>query len=220
MRNDYDFSLHLVIGRKDCLHHSMEYIIEQAIENGITSIQLREKSCSTKELIQSAKWIKEVLNHTKIPLIINDRVDVALAVDAEGVHLGQQDLDYKRARRLLGGKIIVGISVENLGQANELQNSDVDYLGVSPLFPTHTKLDLAGPWGIEGLKTLHKISQHKLVAIGGINQRNLSQVLSAGATGVAIVSAICSSKEPGKIVREFKEMIVNQGLKNESKKVF
>jgi thiamine-phosphate pyrophosphorylase len=150
-------------------------------------------------------------------LIINDRIDVALAIGADGVHIGQHDTPYEDARRLLGSHAIIGLSVESVEQATEAENLDVDYLGVSPIFSTPTKTDIATEWGIEGLRLLRSNTRHILVAIGGINASNAQTVVEAGADGLAVVSAICASPDPECSSRELKTVIerTRKNLQNE-----
>ena len=137
-----------------------------------------------------------MLKAAGIPLIINDRVDVALAVDADGVHLGQSDMPADIARRLIGEDKILGLSVENEKQLEAAQSLPVDYLGLSAIFPTPTKTNTVYAWGLDGLAKASKYSQLPLVAIGGINESNIRSVVEAGADGIALVSAICHADSP------------------------
>lgn len=191
-----DLRLYLVTDRGYMGERSIDTVVAQAVRGGATMVQLREKECSTKEFVDLGRRLKNLLSPLEIPLIINDRLDVAQAVKAEGVHLGQKDMPYKVARRILGPEIIIGLSVESLADAEEAADWDVDYFGVSPIYATPTKTDTGRPWGIEGLRELRKITKHPLVAIGGINAENASQVIEAGADGVAVVSAICAATDP------------------------
>lgn len=191
-----DLRLYLVTDRGYMGERSIDTVVAQAVRGGATMVQLREKECSTKEFVDLGRRLKNLLSPLEIPLIINDRLDVAQAVKAEGVHLGQKDMPYKVARRILGPEIIIGLSVESLADAEEAADWDVDYFGVSPIYATPTKTDTGRPWGLEGLRELRKITKHPLVAIGGINAENASQVIEAGADGVAVVSAICAATDP------------------------
>ena len=136
-----------------------------------------------------------------IPLIINDRLDVALAVGAHGVHVGQNDMPYAIARKLMGPKAIIGVSVETWDDVEVAEELDCDYIGVSPVFETPTKTDTKGAWGLDGLKKIREYSRHKLVAIGGINERNAAEVVAAGADSIAVVSALCSAENPCEAAR-------------------
>lgn len=186
---------------------SLESIVSAAVEGGVTMVQLREKDCSTRDFVQLAIKLKELLSTKNIPLIINDRVDVALASGADGVHLGQSDMPYNTARNLLGKDKIIGLSVENLEQVVEADDLDVDYIGVSPVFATPTKLDTAPAFGLEGLREARKISRHPIVAIGGMNINTAAQVMESGADGIAVVSAIMAAPDPGEAARELLTII-------------
>lgn len=171
-------------------------VLEEAIRGGVTLVQLREKSCSDEEFLALACAMKAILSAHRIPLIINDRVDIALAAGADGVHLGQSDMHWTEARRLLGEHAIIGLSVESLAQAHAAENARIDYLGVSSIFPTATKSDIRHVWGLEGLQVLRELTHHRLVGIGGIDASNAESVLRAGTDGLAVVSALCAADEP------------------------
>ena len=190
------FELCLVTDEKLCLGKSLFSVIQQAVEGGITMVQLREKNINTREFIIKALKIKELLKPYNIPLIINDRIDIALAVMADGVHIGQKDMPFTIARKIIPQNMIIGLSVENIEQAIEAEDYKLDYLGVSPIFSTPSKTDISTQWGLEGLRELRKVSSHKLIAIGGINASNAGSIIDAGADGLAVISAICSAAEP------------------------
>jgi thiamine-phosphate pyrophosphorylase len=216
MNRPLDPRLYLVTDRDLSFHMSLEDVISCAVRGGVTIIQLREKNCSTRDYIELALRVRQILAPFNIPLIINDRVDVALAVNAEGVHVGQSDMPFREARRIMGPEAIIGLSVETMEQALQAEDLDVDYLGVSPVFFTPTKTDTKSEWGLMGLKALRKRSRHKLVAIGGINKFNAEVVLNAGADGLAVVSAICSSPNPEEASRELIS-IINKNRETERK---
>ena len=199
--------IYLVTGQSLCSPRPVEEIILRAIDGGIAYIQLREKDVSTRFFVQEAKRIKKLLSSYKIPLIINDRIDVALACGAEGVHIGQEDMPYAIARKLMGTKAIIGLSVEDWADVEESQKLDVNYIGVSPVFPTPTKTDTKGAWGLAGLAKIKDFSRHPLVAIGGINEANAGEVIAAGAACIAVVSAICSAPDPAAATRNLKGII-------------
>lgn len=188
--------LYLVTDRDLCMGRPLEDIVRQAVEGGVTMVQLREKHASTRFFIEEALRIKQLLAPYGVPLLINDRVDVALAVEANGVHVGQEDMPYPLARRLMGEKAIIGLSIETEEQLREAEAWDVDYLSVSPVFFTPTKTDTKGAWGLEGLARVRQLSRHRLVAIGGINASNAEAVVRAGADSLAVVSAICVAPDP------------------------
>ncbi len=189
--------LYLVTDRDLCTHHSLKSVIEASVRGGVSIVQLREKSCSTKEFIELALEVKNLLKYTNVPLLINDRIDVALAVEADGVHLGQNDMPSELARKILGENAIIGLSIENFDQVNKIQMAaNLNYIGVSPIFETTTKTDTKGAFGIQGLSKIRKMTSLPLVAIGGINEANAESVIAAGADSLAVVSYLCSSKNP------------------------
>jgi thiamine-phosphate pyrophosphorylase len=188
--------VYLVTDRDLSLGRPLEWIVEQALLGGVSMVQLREKDGETRAFVELAARVQKLTRSRKVPLIINDRIDVALAVDADGVHLGQSDMPYEVARRLLGADKIIGLSVESVEQAHAAEQLDVDYLGVSPVYFTPTKAELQQALGLEGLRHIRAISRHPLVAIGGMNRDTVPAVMEAGADSVAVVSAICSAADP------------------------
>ncbi len=200
-------TLHLVIGEKDCLQYSIETVVEAAVQGGVTHVQLREKKANKLEFMEIGWRLKKLLKPHRIPLLINDNVEIALALDAEGVHLGQSDMYYPEARALLGVHKIIGLTVETVEHIEEVNNFDVAYVGVGPVFQTHTKLDAPVPLGISGLKSICRLSQHSVVAIGGINVSNAQEVLEAGAEGIAVISAITHAINPREITHRLSTMI-------------
>jgi len=174
----------------------METLVADAARAGLACVQLREKDTATRDFVELALRVKDVLEPFGVPLIINDRIDVALAVGAHGVHIGQSDMPYHIARKLLGNKAIIGLSVETWEDVEQAQDLDVDYLGISPVYATPTKTDTKEPWGLEGVAKIQAYSRHTLVAIGGIDENNARMVVQAGAHCVAVVSAICGADDP------------------------
>ena len=185
--------IYLVTDRALCGPRTIDEVVMAAVDGGIRYVQLREKNVTTRFFVEEARRIKLLLKPFGIPLIINDRVDVALAVEAEGVHLGQEDMPCSLARKLLGQGVLIGLSVECWEDVVRAQEQDVDYLGVSPVFSTPTKRDTKGCWGLEGLAKIKLYSRHPLVAIGGINETNAAATIRAGADCLAVVSAICAA---------------------------
>ena len=188
--------IYLVTDRKLVRDKSIQDVIFQAIKGGVSMVQIREKEISTRTFIKEAQEIKKLIEPFDVPLIINDRVDVALAIGADGVHIGQQDIPYPFVRKILGEDAIIGLSVETLQQVQEAEDYNVAYLGVSSIFPTNTKINKNQIWGLEGLKKVRASSHHSLIAIGGINLSNAASVFDVGADGIAVVSAICSAENP------------------------
>ncbi|NMA75007.1 MAG: thiamine phosphate synthase [Bacteroidales bacterium] len=206
----FDLSLYLVTDRDLALNRPLIDVVEQAVKGGVTMVQLREKNCSSKAFYNEAKQLKKLLSSYNIPLIINDRLDIALAVDTDGLHIGQHDLPYPIARKLLGKNKIIGLSVENLQDIEESNNWDVDYIGLSPVFNTSTKTDTAKALGLDGVKELTSLTTHPSVGIGGINLSNASEIIQAGADGIAVVSAIMSHPNPLQAARELRTIILNE----------
>ena len=199
--------LYLVTDRDLCGEKSLEDVVLESVKGGVSCVQLREKDISTRLFVSEAQRIKKLLEPYQIPLIINDRIDVALACGAEGVHIGQEDMPYSIARQLMGRKAIIGLSVETWEDVEESQRLDVDYIGVSPVFATLTKTDTKGAWGLEGLAKIKKISRHPVVAIGGLNESNVRETVLAGADCIAVVSALCAASDPEAAARKLKGII-------------
>lgn len=191
-----DLRLYLVTDRPLSLGRDLEWIVTEAVRGGVTMVQLREKDCDTREFVELAARLKTALSPLGVPLIINDRIDVALAMDADGVHIGQSDMPYDIARKLLGPDKIIGLSVENMDDIREANALDVDYVGISPVYSTSTKTDTAAPFGLDGLREAVKLSVHPTVAIGGMNARTAADVMDCGTDGIAVVSAIVSADSP------------------------
>ena len=202
----------MVTDRGLCGGRPLEEVVIQAVKGGVSFVQLREKEISTRFFVEEAGRIKKLLEPYKVPLIINDRVDVAVACGAEGVHIGQEDMPYEIVRKIMGQKAIIGLSVETWEDVEASQKLDVSYIGVSPVFATPTKTDTKGAWGLEGLARIKAFSRHPLVAIGGINESNVREVVMAGAECIAVVSAICASPNPEAAARRINE-IINSSLK-------
>ena len=171
--------------------------VERLVAGGAEIIQLREKRSSPNEFYEAAKIAVDIARHHKVKIIINDRVDIALALKADGVHLGQDDLPPTCARAILGENAIIGFSTHSIEQALEALEMPIDYVAFGPIFGTQTKEDPNATVGIEGLKLIRDaISDFPLVAIGGINANNLVSVMNAGADSAAVISAIISDFSP------------------------
>lgn len=193
--NKTSLKLCLVIGQHDCLHYDIFTTIKLAIQGGVTSIQLREKNITESELIELATQIRYLLPE-KIPLIINDYVDVAAYLKLP-VHIGQHDLVYTLTRKKMGPHGIIGLSVSNVEQAEQSKILDVDYYGIGPVFTTQSKVDAGKETGINALNHISTILKHKpCIAIGGINPQNIKQLRTSFIDGVAVISAIASSTAP------------------------
>lgn len=194
--------LYLVIGTAHCPEDRILDIVLESVEGGVTVVQLREKNAG--DLYRIAKSLQEPLKRRGIPLILNDNVEIARELRADGVHLGQKDMPVAIARRLLGRKPFIGLSVESVGDAEQANASVIDYVAASPVFATASKSDTAPPLLLEGLAAIRKVTSLPIIGIGGINASNMASVLSAGANGIAVVSAILNSpnaKEAAKLLR-------------------
>lgn len=202
-----DYSLYLVTDRGLAGERSTLDIVKAAVRGGVTCVQLREKECPTLEFIEQALSIRDYLTTRGIPLIINDRLDVAQAVKADGIHLGQTDMPLDMARAIVGDSMIIGISAESLEDAVVAEKGGADYLGVSPIYATPTKTDTAPPLGLGGLRQIRATVKIPLVGIGGLNRENAAEVIRNGADGVAVVSAIVAAEDPEKAAAELSQLI-------------
>jgi len=193
MKNNVNYSLYLVTDREMLVDTDIYTAVEEAIKGGVTLVQLREKNLSTLEFYYIASKIKTVTDKYKVPLIINDRIDIAQAVDAAGVHLGQSDMPAKIARSILGNKKIIGISTSTLKEAQKAEREGADYVGVGAMFPTTTKDD-ASEVSILCLKEIKENISIPVVAIGGITEKNVDLLKIANIDGVAVISDILAKK--------------------------
>ena len=178
---------------------------EKAIACSVGIIQYRNKEAASRTLYEEALVIKNICMGTSTRLIINDRIDIALAVDAHGVHIGQEDMPYQVARRLLGMDKIIGVTVHTLEEAKAAQVLGADYLGVSPIFTTATKLDAGEPCGVEGLKAIRNACDLPIVAIGGIDLSNIGLVIEAGADMACAISAVVTKPDVSAEILRFQK---------------
>ena len=202
-RHRFDLGVYLVTDRACCGPRGVEAVVRAAIENGATLVQLRDKHVDARPMLALGRQLLALLRPAGIGLIVNDRIDVAQALDAEGVHIGQQDMAYPDARRLLGPGKIIGVSVGSEAEAREAAGWDADYVGVAPAFATATKPDAGAALGVDETARLARIAGHRAVAIGGIDATNAAPLYAAGLEGVAVVSAICAAPDPGSATRDF-----------------
>lgn len=207
-RPGFDPSVYLVTDRDLCGERSLADVVGLAVRGGASLVQLREKRADTRAFVELGRALAVLLAPFRVPLLINDRLDVALAVGAAGAHLGQSDMPVALARELLGPSAIIGLSLEQPEQLAEAEALDVDYYGVSPIYPTPTKTDTGPGWGLSGLRALRAATGRPLVAIGGIGAQNAAEVVRAGADGVAVVSAICAAQDPEAASRELRETVL------------
>ncbi|UTV86610.1 thiamine phosphate synthase [Cobetia amphilecti] len=198
-----DLSLYLVTDPALCAERGLEATVMAAVRGGVSVVQLRDKHASDEEMIAQAIRLKSLLDEYEVPLIINDRIEVALASGADGLHIGQSDGDPVEARRRLGEDALIGLSVQTLEQLKAVDVERIDYLGLGPVHATPTKPDHAAPLGIEGLTQLVRSSPLPTVAIGGISLANAGEVMTSGTDGLAVVSALCSAEDPAAAAQQF-----------------
>jgi len=202
-----DFSLYLVTDRSLARGRALADLVREAVAGGVTCVQLREKQLDTRTFVAAARELRAALRPLGIPLIINDRVDVARAAEAEGVHVGRHDMTLADARRLGPPSWIIGVSAESAADAVRAERDGADYIGVSPVFSTPTKTDTAPPLGLDGLRDIRALVRTPLVAIGGIHAGNARGVVRAGADGLAVVSAIVAADSPRAAAAELRREI-------------
>jgi len=190
-----DLKLYLITERSFLKDKSIKEAVEESILGGVTLVQVREKNISSRLFYDISIEVKQVTDYYKVPLIINDRIDIAQAIDAAGVHLGQSDINLVIARKILGPKKIIGISAGNIEEALEAQKNSADYVGIGPIYPTGTKKDANDPIGLNGLKSIVDSISIPSVAIGGINQNNFREVLKTGVNGISVISAILNNRD-------------------------
>lgn len=207
MKYKIDYSIYLVTDRDLMSTETLEEAVEQAIIGGCTLVQLREKDCSSLDFYNTAVKIKEITDKYSVPLLINDRLDIALAVDAAGVHVGQSDLPVSVVRKIIGDDKIIGISAGTLEEAIQGQKDGADYLGVGAMYATGTKKD-ANPTSMEELKKIRENVSLPIVVIGGINEERVKDFKGSGIDGLAIVSAIIAKRDIAEAARKIKKLFV------------
>lgn len=206
-RPAFDLTLYLVVGSDAVRGRAVSDVVAAAVRGGVTLVQLREKSLPDAELVACARALVGLLTPLGVPLIINDRVEVAIAAGAAGVHLGQDDAHAGQARSLLGPAGIIGVSAGTMDEAATVSAGLADYVGVGAVFPTGSKADAGPAIGIAGLAALMARLPLPVVAIGGIHAGNAAPVAAAGVAGVAVVSAICGSEDPEMVARSLRQAI-------------
>ena len=199
----FDLSLYLVTDARLCQPIGLERTVVEAVEGGVSFVQLRDKQASDAEMIKQAKRLKAALAGSGVPLVINDRLVVALESGADGLHVGQSDTAVQQARTAMGPDAIIGLSINTLEQLQVAPTELLDYVGLGPVFATQSKRDHALPIGFEGLAQLAAASPLPSVAIGGLKAEHSEQVFRAGANGLAVISAICGEPAPYQAARLF-----------------
>lgn len=204
--NNTDYSVYLVTDRDLLKGRKLTEVIEEAILGGTSIVQLREKCASSLEFYEIAKEVKKITDKYNVPLIINDRIDIALAIDASGVHLGQSDIPCSIARKILPKGKIIGVSAHNLKEAEKALKDGSDYLGCGAVFNTSTKKDVT-TLSYEGLKEITDNIEIPVVAIGGINENNIITLKGSGINGVAVVSSIIGKENVKDASEKLKELV-------------
>lgn len=204
---NWDFSLYVITAEVPEKKRSHLSVAEASTKGGATIIQLREKIRDFKEIVKIGKAIKSISDAKDIPLVINDYLEVALEVDAAGLHVGQSDIFIAKARKKMSYNKVIGVSASNLNEALLAVDAGADYLGVGPIFPTPSKEDAVEPIGLKGLTKIRNQVNIPIVAIGGINLKNVVDVIRAGADGVAVISAVAGVEDMEKATFELLEKI-------------
>ena len=208
-KSEIDYTLYLCTDRILMSTNTLEEAVEQAILGGCSLIQLREKQSSSREFFEMAKRIKAITDRYRVPLIINDRIDIALAVDAAGVHLGQEDIPAKEARRIMGEEKVIGVSARTVELARKAVEDGADYLGVGAMFATNTKGN-AKVIGKEKLKEIRAAVSIPIVAIGGINHSNAAQLVDTGINGLAVVSSVIGASDIQAAARKMRTIFIKK----------
>ena len=182
-------------------------LTEHAIAGGADTVQFRHKQGSTREMIQIATEMKRICNEKDVVFIVNDRIDIAIASGADGVHLGQDDFPVPLARKLLGDERIIGSSAATMEEAKKCLSDDADYVGFGPVYPTGSKDDAGPVSGIDALRKIVEIIPLPIIAIGGIDKKNTPEVMKAGAYGIAVISTVCCKKDPRRATKGLYEAI-------------
>ena len=207
MRPTFDLGLYLVTDRASLGGRDLFDVAGRAAAGGARLVQLREKHAPTREFVELARGLAAVLRPLGARLVVNDRVDVALAANADGVHVGQDDMHSADVRALLGPDKIVGLSVTGEDEVRAARGLPVEYLGAGPVFATTTKADAGAPQGLAGLARMAALAEVPVVGIGAITAANAAAVLAAGAAGLAVVSAICAAPDPLAAARELRAIV-------------
>lgn len=201
------WDLYVVTGDYWSKGRSLVEVVSQAVAGGADIIQLREKELATRDLIEAGKLLREITRKAGVLFIVNDRVDVALAVDADGVHIGQDDMPLKNVRRLLGFQKIIGVSTHSVAEARLAEQEGADYLGIGPISATGSKRDAQAPKGIQLIRDIRKAVRIPCIAIGGITHDNVEEVVRAGADGAAVITAVVAADDMQAAAMEMKQII-------------
>lgn len=194
--------------------HTHAELARMAVAGGADTVQYRQKSGGTRGMIETARAMRNICAASGVPLIVNDRVDVALAAEANGVHLGQDDFPVALARNLLGAGRVIGVSAGNLDEARQSIADGADYVGFGPIFPTGSKSDAGEAQGLEALADFARAVRAPVIAIGGIGAGNAAGVVRSGAHGIAVISAVCCQADPEAAIRNLARLIGASGIRD------
>ena len=208
-KKDIDYTCYLVTDNKDKTNEEILNIIEEALKGGTSIVQIREKTASTKDFYELALKVKEITHKYDVPLLINDRLDIAIAIDADGVHIGQEDMPAQKAREILGEEKIIGVSASTIEEAKKAEADGADYIGTGAVFPTATKDD-APSITKDDLNEITSSISIPTVAIGGITLENAHELKDTGIAGFSVVSAIMSAENPKEASEKLREIFNSQ----------
>ncbi|MEA3375167.1 MAG: thiamine phosphate synthase [Chloroflexota bacterium] len=206
-KKEIDWSLYVITDRGAAGGRPLTDVVRAVLAGGATVIQLREKHAGAREIIEVGQALHRITREASIPLIVNDRVDIALALEAEGVHVGQDDMPAALARDLMGPDRILGVSAGTVEEALQAEGDGADYLGVGDIYGTPTKPDAGVPIGIQRLRGIAEAVSIPVVGIGGINADNATAVIEAGAAGVAVISAVVGATDPEAAARQLRQIV-------------
>lgn len=210
--HSFDPSLYLVVNPEQCVSGSVVDTVREAIQGGVTVVQIRSKSLNTEDFINLVDETVKNLNSDAVPVIVNDRTDVATAAKASGVHLGQEDTSVQQVRQAIGTNSIIGLTVRSIQEAKDAPLDLLDYISIGGVFATQSKQNPDPPIGVDNLQIILGVIRSRnpdmpVVAISGINESNIDQVLATGVDGIAVVSAICESDNPRESARRLRELV-------------
>ena len=208
-KKDIDYTCYLVTDHKDKTNEEILNIIEVALKGGTFIVQFREKTASTKDFFELALKVKEITHKYDVPLLINDRLDIAIAIDADGVHIGQDDMPAQKARQILGEEKVIGVSASTIEEAKKAEADGADYIGTGAVFPTATKDD-APSITKDDLNEITSSISIPTVAIGGITLENAHELKDTGIAGFSVVSAIMSAENPKEASEKLREIFNSQ----------
>lgn len=202
MTGPVDYSLYVITDAKLSRGRATVQVVQAALRGGATIVQYRNKLATTREMVEEGLQLLEVCRAHGVPLVVNDRIDVALAIGADGVHVGDDDMPVGMARKLLGRSKLLGVSADSVARAQAAAADGADYLGVGAIFATGSKADAGAPIGLQGLLQIARVSTLPIVGIAGINARNAASVIRSGASGVAVISAVVQAEDVEAAARE------------------